>query len=270
MSFDPVKEYGWQSIPGKGAGLVADWACHVCKKVIYPKTHVSDVPRGPDPCSTCIQAANRAWDLANEWWKLEGERLREKFGREGQWTYTSEASQNQGLYALRDDLARYVIHGEASKALTRFAKRLGKDLPGGAKLSGAGRREMKIDDLPHDMQSLLGQIALDSGGFPMKDDADFERFKKIKLPFFMLPLDAFPKEIQGQDPGDDRSFEDYLETNIEEYPPVVIAHGYWIDGRHRLWAARTRDVKEIQTIDASKIFGKKQIERWRFLGKMRK
>lgn len=120
------------------------------------------------------------------------------------------------------------------------------------------------------MQSLLGQIAIDSGGFPMRDDADFEKFKDVDLPAFMLPLDAFPEVIPKPDWGDDRKFEDYLDTPVRDFPPLVIAHGYFIDGRHRLWSARQQGSDAIQTIDATKFFGKKFLQQWKFMGRMKK
>ena len=128
---------------------------------------------------------------------------------------------------------------------------------------------MKIGELPMDMQSLLGQIAMDSGKIRFRDREDGERFKEIDLPLEMVPLTKFPAVIPGQHPEDERRFEDYLDTPIEEFPPVVVAHGYWIDGRHRVWAARVYNAESIQTIDASRIFGKKDIKRWKFLGRMR-
>ena len=38
---------------------------------------------------------------------------------------------------------------------------------------------------------------------------------------------------------------------MDEYPPVVIAHGNFIDGRHRVWAAREQGEETIRAIDIS-------------------
>jgi len=115
-------------------------------------------------------------------------------------------------------------------------------------------KKIKIGDLPEDMQVLLGQMAMDTHGFPMKDDLDFERFKKIKLPLSMIPLEKFPD--LPEEPWDYREFERYLHTPIEEFPPVVIAHGMFVDGGHRLWAARKKKAEVFQTINASLVIGK--------------
>jgi hypothetical protein len=122
---------------------------------------------------------------------------------------------------------------------------------------------MKIGDLPEDMQSLLGQIAIDSRSKEWKSEASFA---KIDLPLYILPLSAFPRIDPEHDPGDDRKFEDYLNTAMEDFPPVVIAHGYFIDGRHRVWAAREKGEGEIWAVDASKVLGKRFVEEWLFLG----
>lgn len=109
-------------------------------------------------------------------------------------------------------------------------------------------RTVRIGDLPEDMQVLLSQFAQDSGGV-----TDFKGFEKIRLPVFMVPLEEFP-EVPDT-PWDDRELENYLETPIEEFPPVVVAHRIFIDGGHRLWAARRQGARAIQTMDASSITG---------------
>jgi hypothetical protein len=121
---------------------------------------------------------------------------------------------------------------------------------------------MKFSEFPHDMRVLIDQITEDAGVDYVADD--------VEIPVGMVPTSSFPARIQGQAAGDDRQFEDYLETPIEEYPPVLVAHGYWVDGRHRLWAARARNVQEIQTADISALVPASYIKKARFLGKMRR
>lgn len=121
---------------------------------------------------------------------------------------------------------------------------------------------MKFSEFPHDMRVLIDQITEDAGVGYVDDDAE--------IPVGMVPTASFPARIQGHAAGDDRQFEDYLETPIEEYPPVLVAHGYWVDGRHRLWAARARGIQEIQTADISALVPRSYIEKARFLGKMRR
>lgn len=120
---------------------------------------------------------------------------------------------------------------------------------------------MKFSEFPHDMRVLIDQITEDAGAEYTQDDAE--------IPAGMVLTESFPARIEGNEPGDDRAFEDYLETPLEDYPPVLVAHGYWIDGRHRLWAARTRDVSMIQTADISGLVPRSYVKKGRFLGKMR-
>jgi hypothetical protein len=121
--------------------------------------------------------------------------------------------------------------------------------------------QVKFSEFPHDMRVLIDQITEDAGAEYAEDDAE--------IPAGMVLTESFPAKIEGNEPGDDREFEDYLETPLEDYPPILVAHGYWIDGRHRLWAARTRGVSMIQTADISGLIPRSYVKKGRFLGKMR-
>lgn len=122
----PIKEYGFRS-----GGRVADWACEVCLKVVYPQTNIADIPRERlnDVCSACRTALDKAHDLAEEWWRDEYNRVRATEGPNALPSYFSKTSSEKGLYALRDDLADHLIRRITSDRLRRFAKRLGKALP---------------------------------------------------------------------------------------------------------------------------------------------
>jgi len=127
---------------------------------------------------------------------------------------------------------------------------------------------MRIGDLPEDMQDLILQIAMDSGSIKILDEEDVKKALKINLPLYEIPVEAFP-EVDVEHPDDDRDFESYVDTPINEFPPLVVAHGYFIDGNHRLYAARAQGVETVRTLDASKIFAKRHIIRQRFLGRMK-
>lgn len=105
-------------------------------------------------------------------------------------------------------------------------------------------------NLPEDMQVLLMQLATEMGQWG-DSDAEMKRLARVKLPLTEIPLEWFPEIDPASDDMDERDFDSYLETPIEEYPPVVIAHGHFIDGRHRVWAAREQGVEAIPTIDIS-------------------
>lgn len=122
----PVKEYGF-----KAGGLIADWACEVCKKIVYPKTHISDIPRErlKDICLDCRTALDKAHQVAEEWWREEYARIMASEDPNALPSYVSRTSHETGMYALRDDLAEYFLQGVASDRLKRFARRLGKEVP---------------------------------------------------------------------------------------------------------------------------------------------
>lgn len=122
----PVKEYGF-----KAGGLVADWACEICKKIVYPKTNISDIPRERlnDICLDCRTALDKAHQVAEEWWKEEYDRIKAAGAHGALPSYFSKTSPETGVYALRDDLVDHLLRGVASDRLKRFAKRLGKELP---------------------------------------------------------------------------------------------------------------------------------------------
>lgn len=106
---------------------------------------------------------------------------------------------------------------------------------------------MKVSELPIDMQVLLAQIAADAG----MPEEDLERLPETDLPVRRIPVKAFPDPLKGRPDG--RGFESYAATPIEDYPPLVVAHGYFIDGRHRLYAAIRQGAETVRAIDASAI-----------------
>lgn len=122
----PVKEYGFRS-----GGRVADWACEVCQKIVYPQTPIQDIPRArlDDICVDCRAALNKAHDLAEEWWWAEDRRVKAAEGPNARPDYFSRTSSEKGMYALRDDLADHLTGRGTSDRLKRFAKKLGKALP---------------------------------------------------------------------------------------------------------------------------------------------
>jgi GNAT superfamily N-acetyltransferase len=232
----------------------------------------SHLPDDPDPYTPC--------------WQVAGIDVVERFRRKGFGTKLYEEAARQAVrqgMSLCSDTAGDI----ANEALAFWEKQVQKGraywevpgppeeegsnydygrfvlrLPISPSLSGPGTSTMKFSELPHDMQVLIDQITEDAGVEYVADDA--------RIPVGMVPTAAFPARIQGHATGDDRQFEDYLETPTEEYPPVLIAHGYWVDGRHRLWAARTRDVEEIQTADISSLVPASYIKKAKFLGRMRR
>jgi hypothetical protein len=104
--------------------------------------------------------------------------------------------------------------------------------------------------LPEDMQVLLMQLATEMGGWP-DTPAGMKKLSHVQFPLLNVPLEFFPWVVKNSDDNDERDFDSYLDTPIAEYPPVLIAHRHFIDGKHRVWAARRQKAKTIKAIDIS-------------------
>jgi hypothetical protein len=104
--------------------------------------------------------------------------------------------------------------------------------------------------LPDDIQVMILDLAFTFGGLP-DTDASRKRIARTRLPLMEISLAYFPEIDPADDDYDCRDFESYVETPMEDYPPVVIANGNFIDGRHRVWAAREQGEETIKTVDIS-------------------
>jgi hypothetical protein len=120
MSLRVVRQYRYENRSGYGIGVVADWQCETCGRIVYPETHVMDVPQNEvrDGCRRCQEASETAYRVATEWW--------EKYSR---LFYRSKVWGSTGFYGLRDDLLIYLARGVASDELKRFVRRNRVDLP---------------------------------------------------------------------------------------------------------------------------------------------
>ena len=123
---DVAKEYRWE----KG-GVVADWICPICRRIIYPETSIHDIPeeRLKRECEVCERALDEADNLATEWWEAEGVRRRAAFGPEYRAYYASSTHGTKGTDGLRDDLVDYLVRGKVSGDLKGFLRRSGQVLP---------------------------------------------------------------------------------------------------------------------------------------------
>ncbi len=111
-------------------------------------------------------------------------------------------------------------------------------------------RTITFLQLPDDMQVLLGQIVEESGTQKywdrlVKDDHIFTIRK--------IPVASIPDEPIGQDDGDERD-EKYARRMIgADTPPIVFYKNIWLDGKHRVWAAKKSGLKTIDAIDLSEL-----------------
>lgn len=120
MALRVVRQYRYENRPGQGIGVVADWLCETCGRIVYPETHIIDVPQNEvrDGCRRCQAAADTAYSVATEWW-----------AKHPHTSYRSMVWGSTGFYGLRDDLLIYFARGVASDELKRFVRRNRVELP---------------------------------------------------------------------------------------------------------------------------------------------
>lgn len=119
------------------------------------------------------------------------------------------------------------------------------DILKGKRTSFPYKMTKRIGDLPDDMIVLIGQF-VDSYG----RDEDRDRLEDIKLPVVNLPVDGFPTvEMET----DDRKIQHALEMDLDKTPPILVAKGEWIDGRHRVYKAIQDGRKTIPAMDLTSI-----------------
>jgi hypothetical protein len=99
-------------------------------------------------------------------------------------------------------------------------------------------RTVKLADLPPDMHDILqgffGEMSLDV---------------PAELGVKQLPLSLFP-DVELADGIHDARGVEYAKKMIgQAVPPIVVWGGHWLDGRHRVWAAKSGDHDVIDAID---------------------
>jgi N12 class adenine-specific DNA methylase len=105
-------------------------------------------------------------------------------------------------------------------------------------------RTVSYQDLPEDMQVLIADLC------GRVDDLDESR---LTFKVFALDISAFPVVDVENDPQDTRYLADYLGVPMDCFPPVVVVGEYWLDGRHRVAAARAQGIETIDAIDVTSL-----------------
>jgi hypothetical protein len=96
-------------------------------------------------------------------------------------------------------------------------------------------------DLPYDMQTLIAQFITDYD--PTIDIP-------ARLPLGTIPVAGLPRvPLDRYDRG--RAYA--LAMDLNDTPPLIIAGGQFLDGKHRVYAARAKAVKHLPAIDLSGI-----------------
>lgn len=96
--------------------------------------------------------------------------------------------------------------------------------------------------LPDDLQVLILQI-LESCDVPLKE----ERLNSIRFPLKTLAVNAFP-DIPIVTDKDNRDLAYTKEMSDQNLPPIINCGNQWIDGRHRVWALRKMEIKNVDCI----------------------
>ncbi len=113
---------------------------------------------------------------------------------------------------------------------------------------------MRFDALPADMRDIVEALVLftaaEGGGLIANGCV-----VPVDLPIVDVALDDVP-EVPLADPeadGDDRGVDHARAMDPARVPPIVIADGLLLDGRHRVWRSRDLGLATIQAVDLTGI-----------------
>ena len=99
-------------------------------------------------------------------------------------------------------------------------------------------KEINTADLPEDKQDIL-----------MSFFGEFGQDTPSRLPVRSLPVSAFPNVKLADGVNDERG-ESYAQEMIgKKVPPIIVYGNDWLDGRHRVWAAKQEGKETIDAID---------------------
>jgi hypothetical protein len=73
----------------------------------------------------------------------------------------------------------------------------------------------------------------------------------LQLPLVELAVSSIPHVALADGISDTRGETCARAMQPGETPPILIAHGHFLDGRHRVWAHRHHQVQTIAAIDLS-------------------
>lgn len=129
-----------------------------------------------------------------------------------------------------------------------------------SRIRAAGQHEypvatFRFRDGPDDLRVLLLQLVEDwwpAGRHPNEIPAVVRRAESFPFTVFRLPLARLPETVfdeVGGVAGDDRS-ESHAQAMVgRRVPPVLVANGRLIDGKHRAYAARLAGLDAVAAID---------------------
>ncbi len=110
------------------------------------------------------------------------------------------------------------------------------------------RRTVRFSDLPHDMQVLIDDFVR---------GIDEKRRLPARLPLIEVETARIP--VVALDPFD-RGEDHAMAMDLDEVPPIIVAEGRFMDGKHRAHAARRRGRASLTAIDLSGIIDPKMLD----------
>lgn len=111
------------------------------------------------------------------------------------------------------------------------------------------RRWVTWSALPEDMQVILGDyLRLD--GITNPEGLWAAPLAVARLPRALLDDEDAPLSAEEADAaGVDRGVAYARAMVLDATPPIVVAHGHWLDGRHRVFAAREQQREWVWAFD---------------------
>ena len=106
-------------------------------------------------------------------------------------------------------------------------------------------RRRNVSELPEDLQVLIYGLVEDSLG-----ELGGRRLEAHRFLVKQVPLSAFPIAKMWTDYRSSSYAKAMIGQNL---PPVIICGEKWLDGRHRVWAARQSGKIKVDCIDLSEI-----------------
>lgn len=124
---------------------------------------------------------------------------------------------------------------------------------------GISEQSIQVDQLPDDMQDILMQF--------------FEHCGKelpTHLPVKKFDISRFPVVPLADGVLDERGVKYAKKMVGESLPPIIVCGRFWLDGRHRVWAARSGGEMNIHAIDLDAILAPEGMSSFKFIGKLDK
>lgn len=110
-----------------------------------------------------------------------------------------------------------------------------------------------FNELPDDMQVLIGDIASDFAPDKSTADKNWKILDHASFSILTIPVSALPRVKIGVADGDERDEEYAMSMADITIPPIVLYKDYWLDGKHRVFMARESGWSDVPAIDLHEV-----------------